>query len=276
MGYNRLTMAKATSLYRATPAVGFGSGSVVIQPDTQSRGTFREWVLSITLQGRTHYTLNDQSCPNQPGDMLLLSRNVRQHWHVPGPESWSVVYVIFEPRAHWLPWLDAIVAGKPFRIAGHGTQAFTPAAQALKDVDNLRRARHISFSPELAMNALERAILLIAQALPGHARAPDPRIQQAIHWATDKLDRPIALQDLAASCAMSRANFCRLFHQATGQPPMQYVERMRMDRAQELLATAGLPIKQVAGMVGFDDPKYFAKRFKSVMGLAPTAFKARG
>jgi AraC-like DNA-binding protein len=270
-------MAKATSLIKAAKAVGFGSGVVQMQPGTQSRGTFREWILSITLQGATDYTLNGKHHLNRAGDMLLLSRNIHQHWRVPGPESWSVVYTIFEPRAHWLPWLDTILHHQPWRVAGQGTRDFFPAAESLKQVDTFRRSAHIPLANELALNALERAILLIAQALPDKPNrdTADPRITQALAWTVNHLDQPIALEDLAHACNTSRANFCRLFKRATSQAPMQYVDRLRMDRALELLSTTGLPIKQIAGMVGFDDPKYFAKRFKAIMGLPPTAFKAK-
>jgi AraC-like DNA-binding protein/quercetin dioxygenase-like cupin family protein len=274
-------MAKATSLIQRVKPVGFGSGVVQMQPGSQSRGTFREWILSITLQGGCSYTLNNQTHQNQAGDMLLLERNTQQHWRVGGPEPWSVVYTIFEPRAHWVPWLDGILAGQPFRVTGAGTQTFMPAAQALKDVDALRRATHNPFSAELALNALERAILLIARSLvpsqsgSGALRAPDARIQTALAWAVDHLAGPISLADMAQASSTSRANFCRLFTRATGQPPMQYVERLKIQRAQELMATTGLPVKQIAGMVGFQDPKHFTRRFKSIMGLPPSAFKAR-
>ncbi len=270
-------MAKSNHQANAPKSIGFTTGQVLAKPGIHSRGTYPEWILSISLEGSTDYYLNEQHHLNAAGDMLLLSRNINQYWQVPGPAPWSVVYTIFEPRTHWLPWLDTILQGKPWRVAGQGTRDFFPAAEVLKQADSLRRSTHIPFAKELALNALERAILMIAQALPQQPGrvAADPRIQQALAWAVNHLDRPITLEDLAHAGNASRANFCRLFKRATSQAPMQYIDHLRMDRAQELLATTGLPVKQVASMVGFDDPKYFAKRFKAILGLPPTAFKPK-
>ena len=82
--------------------------------------------------------------------------------------------------------------------------------------------------------------------------------------------------DLARLAAITRLNpsyLTRLFKTATGRPPMQYLARHRAELAASLLIATDHPIGEIGARVGWRDPNYFTRRFKSVYGVTPSAYR---
>jgi AraC-like DNA-binding protein len=81
------------------------------------------------------------------------------------------------------------------------------------------------------------------------------------------------LEEAAAECHVNNAYLCRLFRRYEHQSPYQYLLRLKMNHAAELLTQPGALVKQVAETVGFSDPFHFSRAFKLVFGLSPDAFR---
>ncbi|RYG68580.1 AraC family transcriptional regulator [bacterium] len=85
--------------------------------------------------------------------------------------------------------------------------------------------------------------------------------------------------DLARLATLTRLNssyLTRLFKAATGHSPMAYLARHRAERAAKLLLATDQPVGEIGALVGWDDPNYFARRFKAVFGVTPSAYRAQG
>jgi len=83
----------------------------------------------------------------------------------------------------------------------------------------------------------------------------------------------ISIETLAAEFNMSPRNFSRRFKQATGESPSQYLQRVRLEAAKELLHHAGISISEVAYKVGYDDVSYFSRLFNRHTGSLPQAYR---
>jgi AraC-like DNA-binding protein len=101
------------------------------------------------------------------------------------------------------------------------------------------------------------------------------RIAPSLDYMRAHLDQPITIAALSAMVELSPSSFFELFRNATQATPLQWFIRARMRRACELLAQTQLPIKQIARQVGYEDPLYFSRAFKSVCGIPPTEYRAR-
>lgn len=69
--------------------------------------------------------------------------------------------------------------------------------------------------------------------------------------------------------------FARRFKAATGHTAIDYVQRVRIERAKRLLETSGEPVEEISWSVGYEDPASFRRLFKRLTGLAPGAYRQR-
>jgi AraC-like DNA-binding protein len=99
------------------------------------------------------------------------------------------------------------------------------------------------------------------------------RIEQTIAYMMEHLDQPLHVATLAATANTSPSHFFALFKRRTGLPPICYFIRLRMQRACELLQDESLHVKEIAACLGYDDPFYFSRVFKSVNRVAPTEYR---
>jgi transcriptional regulator GlxA family with amidase domain len=98
-------------------------------------------------------------------------------------------------------------------------------------------------------------------------------VREAILFMNEHYMEPLTRDALAEHVSLSPGYFSVAFKQVTGQSPIQYLSRIRMDRAKSLLKMSKLPVSQVAIEVGITDPFYFSRIFTSYVGMPPRDFR---
>jgi AraC-like DNA-binding protein len=88
---------------------------------------------------------------------------------------------------------------------------------------------------------------------------------------SSKIDIPV----LAAMASLSVKQFERKFKQEYGMVPIQYIQRIRLDAARQLLAVTRLPIAKISRETGFYDSSHFSHQFTKYTGLSPKAFRLK-
>lgn len=103
----------------------------------------------------------------------------------------------------------------------------------------------------------------------------DPELVEALRFIREHAREPITIDDVLARLSLSRRSLERRFREAIGRSPRAEIERVRMERARELLAETDLPVPRVAQLAGFGDPWRFGATFKRLHGATPTAYRRR-
>ena len=98
-----------------------------------------------------------------------------------------------------------------------------------------------------------------------------PHILNVITRMEQDFSKPWTLKELAAMACTSPRNFLRLFYRMTGSAPFDYLQRLRLNHAAELLRK-GVRIADVAENCGFANANYFSKRFRKFHGVSPRDF----
>ena len=101
------------------------------------------------------------------------------------------------------------------------------------------------------------------------------QILQVQHYIQINYNKTLNVSMLAALACMSERTFLRQFTNSTTLKPIQYIQKLRVQKACELLESTTQNFEQIALNIGYDDVNSFRKVFIKIMGLSPTAFKAR-
>ena len=101
------------------------------------------------------------------------------------------------------------------------------------------------------------------------------RIARCIDYMRLHIDRPLRVADLAALANWSPSHFKARFREHTGYGCIDYFIRLRIHAACQLLDTTALDIQSVAARVGYPDPLWFSKAFKSITGLPPSSYRKK-
>ncbi len=83
----------------------------------------------------------------------------------------------------------------------------------------------------------------------------------------------ISMSEIAAEAFLSTTYLTRIFKEATGKSPIDYLISVRLEHACTLLEDKRYSVQEVAKNVGYDDPYYFSKLFKKYIGAAPSHYK---
>jgi len=87
------------------------------------------------------------------------------------------------------------------------------------------------------------------------------------------LDQKISLEEVAERLYLNSSYFSRLFKKETGENFTEYVTRMKMEKAKELMLDSNRTIESIAEMLGYDNKGYFVKLYKNHYGVSPRRYK---
>ncbi|WP_433705899.1 GlxA family transcriptional regulator [Paraburkholderia sacchari] len=103
--------------------------------------------------------------------------------------------------------------------------------------------------------------------------AKSDRIQDALTYARQNLNRSLTVDELAESVHMSARQFSRVFSQETGQSPAKAVERLRLESARLMIEQSRHPLEIIARETGFRDRRHMREAFLRGLGLPPQAIR---
>ena len=106
-----------------------------------------------------------------------------------------------------------------------------------------------------------------------HIHHDDKQIRSLQEWLFKNFSQSITVDKLASRARMSPRSFMRRFKAATGETPIHYVQRLRVNAARHLLENELKTVHQVCRLVGYEDIGFFRKLFRRVTGLNPSEYR---
>ena len=172
--------------------------------------------------------------------------------------------------------MDVMPAALIVRAADHGSDTIRAVLQAMTSEVVTARPGGATVVSRLADVVVIHAIRSWLQRAPatkaGWLRAlRDPQVGRAIALVHQRPEEAWSVASLAAAVALSRSAFAERFGELVGTSPMQYVTRLRMHRANELMRSENLSVAQLADRLGYESEPAFSRAFKRHMGVPPGA-----
>jgi AraC family transcriptional regulator len=116
----------------------------------------------------------------------------------------------------------------------------------------------------------------VGRAEPGErvpARLSPWRLRRIADYVDAHLEGGIRINALATLVGLSEGHLHRTFRATTGETPLQFVNRKRVQRAMELLAGEPVTVVELALRLGFQSPSHLARIFRGVTGVTPSQYR---
>jgi AraC family transcriptional regulator of arabinose operon len=234
-----------------------------------------DWLLVYTLAGRAYFRFPGGEFFARAHDVILIRPGIPHDYGLDEAHGhWKNIWTHFLPRpdcADWLQWPELAPGLMHLRLESPVREK---VRAELLNMDRLARSTHRRHE-ELAINALERALLLCEAINPRYAESHrDPRIRKAVDQLCGAPEAPMTLGILARHSGLSRSRLAELFQREMGVSPMEFLERRRLRRARDLVAYTSLNLTEIAGQCGFSSPFYLSLRFKKHFGASPSQYRS--
>ncbi len=228
------------------------------------------YLIHFVSAGCGVYTHNDKTYALQKGDLFLVSPGELISYRADQEDPWEYCWVGF----------NGTDARRLVTMAGF--TADTPILHS----DNAAETEHymLAIAEASGNSAADDAQMVgcLYQLLAHLIRQNDQRttgnphqeyVANALRFIQYNYANDIGINDIALYVGISRSQLYRAFLEDFGVSPHTYLQRYRINEACSLLRNPNYFIAEVASSVGFNDPLYFSRVFKSIKGCSPSAYQ---
>jgi two-component system response regulator YesN len=100
-----------------------------------------------------------------------------------------------------------------------------------------------------------------------------PVIRKAVRYLKENLQRRVSLEEVAQYCCVSVYHLSHLFKRETGMTVVDFLNKLRVEKAMHFLEATDCTIQEIAYFVGFQDANYFSRTFKKYVKYSPSAYR---
>ena len=231
-------------------------------------------ILFYCVQGKGYYTLDGHTFTLNPNQYVIVPATDKPlvYWS-DTEDPWSIYWVHFTS--------DALQAfNRAYHIVPEqGPQYIPHNEKGIRIWEEMYENLSRGSSPENLMNTNLCLYHLIAtfvfsQQQNQNSSSPEKAIiRETIDYMKNNLDKTIRIEDFADLNKYSVSHFSKLFRLTTGMSPIEYFIHLKMQKACQLLYTEDSRVKQIAALLGYDDPYYFSRLFKKYMNTSPETYR---
>jgi AraC family transcriptional regulator of arabinose operon len=282
-----ITSASAAAAGQAIPT---SSGEITVAdilcasgvhgPGAAERYWHHQWAVILITRGGYRVGIDpQQGFDAEAGDLVIMRPETDHAWTTVGHprgerEGVAASFVLLRPP----PRIELLLLRHREIRPHYALQRIGMGPAWRRIVTCFRQIQRLSESSNamravLQINLLEQALLWAAAVEREAADPVDPRVRRTIEYMGGHLAEPITIDDLCRAAGASRSQLAAIFAPSTGFTPMRYLEKLRLERAMQLLRMTSRTVDSIATEVGFCDAKHFARRFRTLTGLSPTVYR---
>ncbi len=248
--------------------------------------------LVLVLSGRGRHVLAGESFPVSAGNVFVVQG--QQVHSFRDRDGLVLVNVMYDPLRlplpagllRRLPGYSALFMLEPtFRSAHQFSSRLQLDREALGAAEALAERIEQESSDgrpgyEAVLLGLMVELMVFLSRRYGESDVRESRalleMGKLISTLEQRFSEPWTLEQMARLAHLSRTSLLRIFRQATGKSPIDYLIGLRIEAAKRLLRQSELTMTDIALETGFGDSNYFARQFRLVTGRTPTAFRRSG
>ena len=233
-------------------------------------------IVIYCLRGQGWFILNNIRYDVGPNEFIIVpSTKVKMSYGADEEDPWTIYWVHFSGKN-----IDDF--NKSFNISiTDGARPIVFNEKGLQIWENMYHNLQMGYSKENLTNTNLCLYHFLATFLypDKHTNNKEQeernRIKGTIEYLQQNLTEKITVDQLAHQNGFSASHFSNLFRKSTGMSPLDYFIHLKMQKACILLYSSEIKIKEIAAMIGYDDPFHFSRLFKKNMKVSPNQYRVQ-
>lgn len=247
--------------------------------ENSDRPSYGGYLLQFTLKGCGIYEEYGKSGQElSPGQGFFVRIPEDSRYYLPSSQvsskvsadGWEFFYLHFDgPAAR--PFFETIraLSGPVFSLP----LSSPPAALFFSLFDRLKNGKKLALYE--GGEFLYRFLTQLLRELEMPSAEGSPLVRQAASYFKSHFSELKGIREAADACGVSQAHLTRVFHKETGQTPLQYLTRLRIEYGLFLLLNTKDTVESIAAACGFLNGNYFAKVFRQYLDCSPEEYRKR-
>ena len=236
------------------------------------RETIGEYIVFYCHSGSGWLRMAERLHHITPGDVTFVLKDMAHEYGADETTPWSIYWSHFGgQQADQLLQLAQVTASEPVIHVGERMQVLSLFAALAETLQSGYSLHHLIKAAATLRHLLSELALLHVYAPAQDTKGLD--VEQTINYMLEHLTETYTLDELAAQAHLSRSHFSHQFRLSTGYAPIDYLIRLKIQKACEFLETTPTTIEQISAILGYQDPYYFSRLFKKIVGMPPSEYR---
>jgi AraC-like DNA-binding protein len=231
------------------------------------------YLFQYTISGYGEMMIDGQVHKVGPGSALIVDIPSAHRYYLPKEsEEWEFYFILFRPYKIEKEWQEVMgMLGRIPRLQEDSAPIqflkSTYSAAVKNQITDGFRASSIVYQFVMELYRFGKGYEKVVEEWP-------EKVTQAAQMLNEEYRTLQSLEIIADRVQLSKYHFSRMFKKHTGFAPMEYITKVRIEKAITLLRTTNYSIEEIAEQVGYASSSYFIKVFRSWVGFSPGEFRS--
>ena len=236
-----------------------------------NRGRSPAYLFQYTLGGSGTVEIDGQEHIVEAGDAFFLKMPGETSYYFDEARNrapWDILFIMF--GCHGAENYCRLIENRLGQI--FALPVYHEAIQLLFELHAMAKKGKAQ-NPFLISSKAFTFLCLLCTVPPGGVQRESSLSTRARHYIRQNCSCPISIADTAAFLKVSQSHLSREFYKETGMRPIDYLIRIRLDKAVNMLTSTERKVEEIGRECGFSTANYFGKVFKKHMGMSPVQFR---
>ncbi|WP_226793209.1 AraC family transcriptional regulator [Bacillus sp. B1-b2] len=230
------------------------------------------YVFQYTLSGSGRFDIGDKSYTVRSGEAFIAEIPSNHRYYFPkDSEGWEFMFITLVGREAADCWRFMNEQSGPVLKIPPDSKLIQLLLKIYQEAyeQKITDAYYASAKAYEFIMECYRFIRNIERATEGFSL----QITEALSFIQTHYHEPITLDEIAAVSGFSRYYFIKQFQHQLNMTPVQYLTKIRIEKAAELLRSTSFSVTDIAAQVGYANANYFNKVFRKVVGVSAGTFR---